>query len=130
LFNGKASLALHRHEIHLFNYVWYFHQYEIFIIRRKLNGARYFYKGYEAKFHVKLSESLLSARDNEGHGSHILPKTGGSFVPGANVFGIGNGTSYGSSKARVATCKVCWQVLPRSVVDVLMQTLWLLLRQP
>ncbi|QCE14368.1 Peptidase S8 [Vigna unguiculata] len=55
---------------------------------------------------------VMFARDNEGHGSHISPTIGGSFVPGANVFGIENGTtSYGSPKARVATCKVCWPSL-------------------
>ncbi|KOM32690.1 hypothetical protein LR48_Vigan01g224600, partial [Vigna angularis] len=56
-----------------------------FQCNRKLIGARYFYKGYEANFHIKLNESLLSARDNEGHGSHTLSTAGGSFVPGANV---------------------------------------------
>ncbi|KHN03560.1 Subtilisin-like protease, partial [Glycine soja] len=50
-----------------------------------------------------------TARDYEGHGSHTLSTIGGSFVPGANVFGLGNGTAEGGSpRARVATYKVCW----------------------
>jgi len=52
---------------------------------------------------------MLSARDYEGHGSHTLSTAGGNVVPGANVFGFGNGTaSGGSPKARVAAYKACW----------------------
>ncbi|KHN34418.1 hypothetical protein glysoja_016746 [Glycine soja] len=36
-------------------------------------------------------------------GSHTLSTAGGNFVPGASVFGFGNGiASAGSPKARVA----------------------------
>ncbi|XP_004296128.1 PREDICTED: subtilisin-like protease-like [Fragaria vesca subsp. vesca] len=80
---------------------------------RKLIGARYFNKGYLAN--VKLNKDtippslLVSPRDQEGHGSHTLSTAGGSFVPGANAFGNGNGTAKGGSpKARVAAYKVCW----------------------
>ncbi|KAK7330621.1 hypothetical protein VNO77_24819 [Canavalia gladiata] len=79
-----------------------------FQCNRKLIGARYFYKGYE-EGGSPLNASLITARDFEGHGSHTLSTAGGSFVPGASVFGIGNGTaSGGSPRARVATYKVCW----------------------
>ena len=52
-----------------------------------------------------------TARDHDGHGSHTLSTAGGNFVPGASVFGHGNGTAKGGSpEAKVATYnyKVCW----------------------
>jgi len=78
---------------------------------RKLIGARYFSKGYQA---VPIpirdpSETFNSARDSVGHGSHTLSTAGGNFVANASVFGFGNGTaSGGSPKARVAAYKTCW----------------------
>ncbi|KAK2984259.1 hypothetical protein RJ640_010218, partial [Escallonia rubra] len=75
---------------------------------RKLIGARYFNKGYAA-YVGKLNSSFNTARDHDGHGSHTLSTAGGNFVPGASVFGFGNGTAKGGSpKARVAAYKVCW----------------------
>ncbi|XP_020225435.1 subtilisin-like protease SBT5.4 [Cajanus cajan] len=80
-----------------------------FHCNRKLIGARYFYKGFEANTGRKVNDSMLGARDYEGHGSHTLSTAGGNFVHGASVFGFGNGTaSGGSPKARVATYKVVW----------------------
>ncbi|KAG4933066.1 hypothetical protein JHK87_047068 [Glycine soja] len=80
-----------------------------FHCNRKLIGARYFYKGYEAGSGIKLNASEVSVRDYEGHGSHTLSTAGGNFVAGASVFGFGNGTaSGGSPKARVAAYKACW----------------------
>lgn len=76
---------------------------------RKLIGARFFNKGYAAGTGVRLDDSFNTPRDNDGHGTHTLSTAGGSFVPGANVFGNGNGTAKGGSpKARVAAYKVCW----------------------
>ncbi|XVE50924.1 hypothetical protein DITRI_Ditri01bG0202400 [Diplodiscus trichospermus] len=76
---------------------------------RKLIGARYFNKGYAAYFGGKLNDTFKTVRDHEGHGSHTLSTAGGNFVPGASVFGYGNGTAKGGSpKARVAAYKVCW----------------------
>ncbi|KAK9283141.1 hypothetical protein L1049_011372 [Liquidambar formosana] len=78
---------------------------------RKLIGARYFNKGFIAGG-GKLNASSYTPRDEDGHGTHTLSTAGGSFVPGASVFGFGNGTAKGGSpKARVAAYKVCW---PRS----------------
>ncbi|KAJ7946477.1 Subtilisin-like protease [Quillaja saponaria] len=75
---------------------------------RKLIGARYFNKGYASNA-GSLNSSFHTARDHDGHGSHTLSIAGGNFVPGANVFGLGNGTAKGGSpRARVAAYKVCW----------------------
>lgn len=83
----------------------YFH---FHCVRRKLIGARYFYKGYLASGGSK-NVSFASARDVDGHGSHTLSTAGGNFVHGASVFGYGKGiASGGSPKARVASYKVCW----------------------
>ncbi|GER51869.1 subtilisin-like serine protease [Striga asiatica] len=77
----------------------------------KLIGARYFYNGYVA-IGGHLNSSHYTPRDNVGHGSHTLSTAGGNFVPGANVFGYGNGTAKGGSPmARVAAYKVCWPTI-------------------
>lgn len=83
---------------------------------RKLIGAKYFNKGYlsflkshNASFSLTNNTTLFTPRDYEGHGTHTLSTAGGNFVPGASVFGYGNGTAKGGSpKARVAAYKVCW----------------------
>ncbi|KAJ1443652.1 Peptidase S8/S53 domain [Sesbania bispinosa] len=77
---------------------------------RKLIGARFFNKAYEA-FNGKLHPSQQTARDFVGHGTHTLSIAGGNFVPNASVFGNGNGTAKGGSpRARVAAYKVCWSL--------------------
>ncbi|XP_050236943.1 subtilisin-like protease SBT5.4 [Mercurialis annua] len=75
---------------------------------KKLIGAKVFSKGAEAAGLV-INKAIHSARDYQGHGSHTLSTAGGSFVPGANIFGYGNGTAKGGApKARVASYKICW----------------------
>eukprot|EP01018_Ginkgo_biloba_P025154 Gb_27580 [translate_table: standard] len=79
---------------------------------RKLIGARYFLKGYEAAngpLNLTATGEFLSARDRDGHGTHTLSTAGGSFVERANVYGFGEGTAKGGAPhARVAAYKVCW----------------------
>ncbi|KAK1296854.1 Subtilisin-like protease SDD1 [Acorus calamus] len=77
---------------------------------RKLIGAKYYYKGFEADGSIK--PSLLSARDSLGHGTHTLSTAAGRFVPGANTFGFAAGTAKGGCpNARVAAYKICWPTL-------------------
>lgn len=77
-------------------------------LHRKLIGARFYSKGYESKF-GRLNQSEYTARDVLGHGTPTLSIAGGNFVPGANVFGFGNGTAKGGSpRSHVAAYKVCW----------------------
>ncbi|XP_050225174.1 subtilisin-like protease SBT5.3 [Mercurialis annua] len=77
---------------------------------RKLIGARYFNKGYEAAIGHKLDSSFQTARDDNGHGTHTLSTAGGGFVRGANFLGSSYGTAKGGApKARVASYKVCWR---------------------
>ncbi|KAK7340450.1 hypothetical protein VNO77_21153 [Canavalia gladiata] len=77
---------------------------------RKLIGARFFSKAYEA-YNGKLHPSQETGRDFVGHGTHTLSIAGGNFVGGASVFGNGNGTAKGGSpSARVASYKVCWSL--------------------
>eukprot|EP01018_Ginkgo_biloba_P017605 Gb_32032 [translate_table: standard] len=77
---------------------------------RKLIGARYFIKGFEAADGpLDPWKDFRSPRDRTGHGTHTLSIAGRRFVRGANMFGFANGTAKGGSpNARVAAYKVCW----------------------
>ncbi|CAM8955761.1 unnamed protein product [Rhodiola kirilowii] len=81
-----------------------------FKCNKKLIGARYFHQGFTSTIDVKSNnETVYSARDNGGHGTHTLSTAGGSFVKDASIFGFGKGVAKGGApKARVAAYKVCW----------------------
>ncbi|KAF8092742.1 hypothetical protein N665_0402s0030 [Sinapis alba] len=81
------------------------------LCNRKLIGARFFVRGYEAiNGPVDESKESKSPRDDVGHGTHTASTAAGSVVEGANLLGFANGTARGIAyRARVSVYKVCWE---------------------
>ncbi|XP_038683450.1 subtilisin-like protease SBT1.1 [Tripterygium wilfordii] len=79
---------------------------------KKLIGARYFYKGYEASFgRINETDEFLSPRDANGHGTHTAATAGGSVVNNASLFGFASGSASGMMyTSRIAVYKVLWGI--------------------
>ncbi|KAG9455068.1 hypothetical protein H6P81_007972 [Aristolochia fimbriata] len=79
---------------------------------RKIIGARYYYKGFEAENGPLESNGgafFRSPRDADGHGTHTASTAAGSVVPGASLLGLASGTARGgATRARLAIYKACW----------------------
>ncbi|GFQ02729.1 subtilisin-like protease sbt5.3 [Phtheirospermum japonicum] len=80
---------------------------------RKIIGARYYIKGYEA-YYGPLNKTLdyLSPRDKDGHGTHTASTVGGRRVKRVSALGgFAWGTASGGAPlARLAIYKVCWAI--------------------
>lgn len=73
----------------------------------KMIGARVFVSGAQATGPIDPGE-IFSARDVDGHGTHIATTAAGNKVK-ASIFGTHLGSVEGMApKARIATYKACW----------------------
>ncbi|XP_058763092.1 subtilisin-like protease SBT3 [Vicia villosa] len=79
------------------------------LCNKKLIGARFFNKGFLAKYSNISSTIANTTRDMDGHGTHTSTTAAGSKVDGASFFGYANGTARGiASLSRVAIYKTVW----------------------
>ncbi|GAV60271.1 LOW QUALITY PROTEIN: Peptidase_S8 domain-containing protein/Inhibitor_I9 domain-containing protein, partial [Cephalotus follicularis] len=90
---------------------------------RKMIGARWYFKGYEAEF-GKLDTSngieFLSPRDASGHGTHTASIAAGGLVENASFMGLAQGLARGGApSAWLAIYKVCWATGGCSATDLL-----------
>jgi subtilisin family serine protease len=75
----------------------------------KLIGARYYFEGFGAE-HLA-PDSFLSARDDDGHGTHTSSTAAGNFGVDPSILGSALGVDRISGiapRARIAEYKVCW----------------------
>ncbi|XP_031129448.1 subtilisin-like protease SBT5.6 [Ipomoea triloba] len=87
---------------------------------RKLIGARYYLKSYEATFgRLNETRDFRSPRDVDGHGTHTASTVGGRRVPNAAALGgFGAGTaSGGAPNVRLAIYKVCWPIPDKTLAE-------------
>ncbi|KAG6546134.1 hypothetical protein Mapa_012168 [Marchantia paleacea] len=81
---------------------------------KKLIGARYYFKGYEAsigKINATAANETYSPRDAHGHGTHTASTAAGRFSANVSDSGWGSGTAKGGAPlARLAIYKACWPV--------------------
>ncbi|KAL9998225.1 putative tripeptidyl-peptidase II [Helianthus debilis subsp. tardiflorus] len=79
---------------------------------RKLIGARYYSKGFEAvngPLENTNKTFFRSARDNDGHGTHTSSTIAGSKVSNVSLYGLASGTARGGvPSARLSIYKACW----------------------
>ncbi|KAL5563111.1 hypothetical protein UlMin_032858 [Ulmus minor] len=90
---------------------------------RKIIGARWYFKGYEAEFGKLNPEDgieFFSPRDASGHGTHTASTAAGVSVQNANFMGLARGLARGGApSAWIAVYKVCWSNGGCSSADLL-----------
>lgn len=90
---------------------------------RKIIGARWYIKGYEAEFgQMNRSDGVeyLSPRDAAGHGTHTSSTAAGALVENASFMGLAQGLARGGApSAYLAVYKVCWSTGGCSSADLL-----------
>ncbi|KAH0717762.1 hypothetical protein KY285_013793 [Solanum tuberosum] len=87
---------------------------------RKLIGARYYLKGYEAiAGPLNETRDFRSPRDVDGHGTHTASTVGGRRVSNASAIGVfAKGTTTGGApNVRLAIYKVCWTAPDQSLAE-------------
>ncbi|KAL6614581.1 hypothetical protein ACP70R_036851 [Stipagrostis hirtigluma subsp. patula] len=80
---------------------------------RKIIGARYYLKAYEAFYKgLNTTSAFRSPRDHDGHGTHTASTVAGRTVPGVSALGgfAAGAASGGAPLARLAVYKVCWPI--------------------
>ncbi|KAI3923108.1 hypothetical protein MKX01_014491 [Papaver californicum] len=78
---------------------------------RKIIGARYYSQGNEARGPLESRNITFfrSARDSDGHGTHVASTVAGSVVNNVSLFGMASGTARGGMpSARLSIYKTCW----------------------
>lgn len=78
---------------------------------KKIIGAGWYVDGLIASFGIPLNLStfgeIISARDAEGHGTHVSSTAAGSYVANVSYDGVGVGTARGGApRAHLAIYKV------------------------
>jgi subtilisin family serine protease len=78
-----------------------------FLCNNKLLAAKFYNKGFAAA--DLIPDSYLSARDDDGHGTHTSTTAAGNSGVQASILGSDFGTVTGiAPRARISTYKVCW----------------------
>ncbi|KZV19416.1 hypothetical protein F511_08757 [Dorcoceras hygrometricum] len=76
---------------------------------RKLIGAKYYLRGFQAEEELDETLSYQSPRDSIGHGSHTASTAAGRYVANMNYKGLATGKARGGAPiSRIAVYKACW----------------------